>query len=284
MNICIIGLGLLGGSFSLGLQQEENKHHFIGVDLNPEHAQKALELGLVQEVLNLDEAVEKADLVVLAVPVNAISGLLPRVMDRLQEHAVLIDFGSTKEQICRLADQHPRRPQFVAVHPIAGTENSGPQAAFAGLLHDKNMIICDKEKSSAEALELAEGLFRQLHMRLNYMDAVSHDLHLAYVSHLSHITSFALGATVLEKEKDEENIFNMAGSGFSSTVRLAKSSPEMWAPIFTQNSRNISEALETYISKLQEFKKIIDNQDEAASFELMKQTNEIRRILKGLES
>ncbi|MGV3639381.1 MAG: prephenate dehydrogenase [Adhaeribacter sp.] len=284
MNICIIGLGLLGGSFSLGLQQQKEKHHFIGVDLKPEHTTQALELGLVQEVLPLDEAVEKADLVVLAVPVNAISGLLPRIMDKLKEKAVLIDFGSTKEQICRLADQHPRRQQFVAVHPIAGTENSGPQAAFAGLLHDKIMIVCDREKSSPEALELAEGLFRQLHMRLSYMDAVSHDLHLAYVSHLSHITSFALGATVLEKEKDEENIFNMAGSGFSSTVRLAKSSPEMWAPIFTQNSRNISEALDTYISKLQEFKKIIDNQDEAASFELMRQTNEIRRILKGLES
>lgn len=284
MNICIIGLGLLGGSFSLGLQQQKEKHHFIGVDLKPEHTAQALELGLVQEVLPLDEAVEKADLVVLAVPVNAISGLLPRIMDKLKEKAVLIDFGSTKEQICRLADQHPRRAQFVAVHPIAGTENSGPQAAFAGLLHDKIMIVCDREKSAPEALELAEGLFRQLHMRLSYMDAVSHDLHLAYVSHLSHITSFALGATVLEKEKDEENIFNMAGSGFSSTVRLAKSSPEMWAPIFTQNSRNISEALDTYISKLQEFKKIIDNQDEAASFELMRQTNEIRRILKGLES
>lgn len=284
MNICIIGLGLLGGSFSLGLQQQEEKHHFIGVDLKPEHAAQALELGLVQEVLPLDEAVEKADLVVLAVPVNAISGLLPRIMDKLKETAVLIDFGSTKEQICRLADQHPRRARFVAVHPIAGTENSGPQAAFANLLHDKIMIVCDREKSDPQALELAEGLFRQLHMRLSYMDAVSHDLHLAYVSHLSHITSFALGATVLEKEKDEENIFNMAGSGFSSTVRLAKSSPEMWAPIFTQNSRNISEALDTYISKLQEFKKIIDNQDEAASFELMRQTNEIRRILKGLES
>lgn len=284
MNICIIGLGLLGGSFALGLQQQEEKHHFIGVELNPEHAAKALELGLVQQVLPLDEAVAQSDLVVLAVPVNAISGMLPRIMDQLRDNAVLIDFGSTKEQICRLADQHPKRQQFVAVHPIAGTENSGPQAAFAGLLHDKIMIICDREKSSPQALAMAEELFRQLHMRLSYMDAVSHDLHLAYVSHLSHITSFALGATVLEKEKDEENIFNMAGSGFSSTVRLAKSSPEMWAPIFTQNSRNISEALDTYISKLQEFKRIIDNQDEAASFELMKRTNEIRRILKGLET
>jgi prephenate dehydrogenase len=284
MHICIIGLGLLGGSFALGLKQQEESHHFIGVDNNPGHAAKALELGLVEELLPLEAAVGKSDLVVLAVPVNAITGLLPAVMDALPEQAVLIDFGSTKELICRLADQHPKRDQFVPVHPIAGTENSGPEAAFAELLHDKIMILCDREKSRPQAVALVEQLFRQLKMRLSYMDAESHDLHLAYVSHLSHITSFALGATVLEKEKDEENIFNMAGSGFSSTVRLAKSSPEMWAPIFTQNSRNISEALETYIQKLQEFKKIIDTQDEAASFELMKRTNDIRRILKGLDT
>jgi prephenate dehydrogenase len=283
MNICIIGLGLLGGSFALGLRQQEENHHFIGVDNNPAHAAKALELGLVEEELPLEEAVAKSDLVVLAVPVNAITALLPAVMDHLAEQAVLIDFGSTKELICRLADQHPKRDQFVPVHPIAGTENSGPEAAFAGLLHDKIMIICDREKSRPQAVALVEALFGQLGMHLSYMDAESHDLHLAYVSHLSHITSFALGATVLEKEKDEENIFNMAGSGFSSTVRLAKSSPEMWAPIFTQNSRNISEALDSYIQKLQEFKKFIDSQDEAASFELMKRTNDIRRILKGLE-
>jgi prephenate dehydrogenase len=283
MNICIIGLGLLGGSFALGLKQQQQGHHFIGVDNNPAHSARALELGLVEELLPLEAAVRKSDLVVLAVPVNAITALLPSVMDWLAEQAVLVDFGSTKEQICRIADQHPKRSQFVPVHPIAGTENSGPEAAFAGLLHHKIMIVCDREKSRPEAIALVESLFQQLGMRLSYMDAVSHDLHLAYVSHLSHITSFALGATVLEKEKDEENIFNMAGSGFSSTVRLAKSSPEMWAPIFTQNSRNISEALDTYIRKLQEFKKFIDTHDEAASFELMERTNDIRRILKGLE-
>ncbi|MDB5263928.1 MAG: prephenate dehydrogenase, partial [Adhaeribacter sp.] len=176
-----------------------------------------------------------------------------------------------------------KRDQFVAVHPIAGTENSGPAAAFAELLPHKIMIICDKEKSRPDSLNLVESLFRQLDMRMSYMEADSHDLHLAYVSHLSHISSFALGATVLEKEKDESNIFNMAGSGFSSTVRLAKSSPEMWAPIFTQNSRNISAALESYIQKLQEFKNMIDQQDEVASFEMMKKTNDIRRILSGID-
>lgn len=283
MNICIVGLGLLGGSFALGLKQLPEHFHFIGVDNNPVHAAKALELGLVNEILELEPAVAKADLTVLAVPVNALVAMLNPVLDILPEQATLIDFGSTKELICRIVENHPKRAQFVAVHPIAGTENSGPEAAFAGLLPEKIMIICDKEKSRPESVKMVENLFHQLNMRLSYMEADSHDLHLAYVSHLSHISSFALGATVLEKEKDEENIFNMAGSGFSSTVRLAKSSPEMWAPIFTQNSRNISAALDSYIRKLQEFKNMIDQQDEAASFELMKKTNDIRRILSGID-
>ncbi|PIQ21247.1 MAG: prephenate dehydrogenase [Cytophagales bacterium CG18_big_fil_WC_8_21_14_2_50_42_9] len=283
MNICIVGLGLLGGSFALGLQQSGENAYFIGVDNNPEHARKALELGIVNEVAPLEEGINKADLTVLAVPVNAITQLLNPVLDMLPANASLIDFGSTKEVICRIAENHPKRSQFVPVHPIAGTENSGPEAAFPELLHGKIMIICDREKSRPESLQLVEALFTKLKMRLSYMDAEAHDLHLAYVSHLSHITSFVLGATVLEKEKDEQNIFNMAGSGFSSTVRLAKSSPDMWAPIFSQNSRNISEALGSYINKLQQFKSFIDNQDEAASYDLMQKTNDIRRILNGIK-
>lgn len=283
MNICIIGVGLLGGSFALGLKEKVTNLHFIGVDNKPNHAIKALEIGLVNEILPLHEAVLKADLTVLAIPVNSIVNLLPTIMDLLPANGTLIDFGSTKELICRVVDNHPKRHQFVAVHPIAGTENSGPEAAFSELLHHKIMIICDREKSRPESVKLVEDFCEKLQMRLRYMDSASHDLHLAYVSHLSHITSFALGATVLEKEKDEENIFNMAGSGFSSTVRLAKSSPEMWAPIFTQNGRNISEALDSYIKKLQEFKSFIDTQDEMATFDLMQKTNEIRRILNGIE-
>ena len=283
MNICIIGLGLLGGSFVLGLKKKNEVHHFIGVENNKAHAARALEIGLADEILPLEQAVKKSELVVLAVPVNAIVQMLPLVLDLLPPEATLIDFGSTKELISQAVETHPKRNHFVPVHPIAGTENSGPDAAFAGLLAQKIMIICNPEKSRPQSVALVEHLFRLLEMRLSYMDAVAHDLHLAYVSHLSHITSFVLGATVLEKEKDEENIFTMAGSGFSSTVRLAKSSPDMWAPIFTQNSRNISEALDSYIKKLQEFKGFIDNQNEAASYELMHKTNEIRRILNGID-
>ncbi|WP_026464536.1 prephenate dehydrogenase [Adhaeribacter aquaticus] len=283
MNICIVGLGLLGGSFALGLKEKRKDLFFIGVDNNPQHAAKALELGLADEILPLEEAVAKSQLIVLAIPVNAIIALLPKVLDLLPADATLIDFGSTKELISQTAENHPKRNQFVPVHPIAGTENSGPEAAFAELLHQKIMILCDQEKCLPGSVALVEALCRDLNMRLSYMDSISHDLHLAYVSHLSHISSFALGATVLEKERDEENIFNMAGSGFSSTVRLAKSSPDMWAPIFTQNSRNISAALDSYIKKLQEFKEFIDTQNESASYELMQKTNEIRRILNGID-
>jgi prephenate dehydrogenase len=283
MIITIVGVGLLGGSFALGLKEKRGNLTILGVDANPQNAAKAKELGIVDEICLLEEGVRRADLTVLAVPVNAIVTLLPQALDLLPPHAILVDLGSTKEKICQVADTHPRREQFVAVHPIAGTEHSGPEAAFAGLLPTKIMIICDREKSRPEAVRLVEELCHLLNMRLSYMASTDHDLHLAYVSHLSHISSFALGATVLEKEKDEQNIFDMAGSGFSSTVRLAKSSPDMWAPIFSQNKENISAALESYIQKLQYFKDIIDQQDEAASHDLMRRTNEIRRILSGID-
>lgn len=283
MELCIIGIGLLGGSLALGLKDKIPELNITGVDANPAHAQKALELKIVDEIHSLELAAAKADLIVLATPVSAIVLLLPKVLDLIKPEAVVIDLGSTKELICNAVENHPRRNRFVAVHPIAGTENFGPEAAFASLVKDKTMIICEQEKSDSAAVALIEDLCRLLEMRISYMDAASHDLHLAYVSHLSHITSFALGITVLEKEKNEQNIFDMAGSGFSSTVRLAKSSPDMWAPIFTQNNKNISEALASYIQTLQYFKEIIDKQDEQRTHALMREANEIRRILQGMK-
>ncbi|PSR52799.1 prephenate dehydrogenase [Adhaeribacter arboris] len=283
MKLCIIGIGLLGGSFALGLKEILPDLTVVGVDNNPEHAQKAIELKIVEQILSMDIAVAESNLIVLATPVNAIISLLPRVLDLVSTSAVVIDLGSTKELICAAVQNHPKRNQFVAVHPIAGTEYSGPEAAFTTLLKEKTMIICEQEKSHPTAVTLIEDLCRKLEMRISYMDAASHDLHLAYVSHLSHISSFALGITVLEKEKNEQNIFDMAGSGFSSTVRLAKSSPDMWAPIFTQNGKNISEALSSYIEILKHFKNTIDNQDEKSSYALMQEANEIRRILQGIK-
>lgn len=279
MTISVIGLGLLGGSFALALKAKYHSLKVIGVDTNAQHCEQARALGLADEILPLEEAVRQAELVVLATPVNAILQLIKPVLDYLPERATLIDLGSTKEQICKAVEEHAKRGQFVATHPIAGTEYSGPEAAFSSLLRQKTMIICEGEKSHSHALQFVEEICRALEMELRYMSASEHDLHLAYVSHLSHISSFALSITVLDKEKDQKDIFDMAGSGFSSTVRLAKSSPQMWAPIFTQNTRNVSEALASYIRQLQQFKKAIDAKDEQESSEMMQKANDIRRIL-----
>ena len=283
MTISIIGIGVLGGSFALAVREKYPKARFIGVDASAVHGQLALAKGIVDEVLLLEEAVAKSSLVVLATPVNAILGLLPTVLDTLPAGATILDLGSTKEGICALADAHPNRGQFVAVHPMAGTENSGPGAAFRELLPGKNLIICDRQKSHPDNLNLVEALFRDIGMKLFYMTPQEHDLHLAYVSHLSHISAFALGLTVLEKEKDEQAIFDMASTGFSSTVRLAKSSPQMWAPIFDQNRENVSRALTDYIDFLQQFKTVIDNGDVPGSLDFMARANVIRRVLEGIE-
>ena len=283
MVVSIIGTGLLGGSFALAVREKYPKMYFIGVDDSPVNGQLALAKGIVDEVLPMAEAVAKSDLVVMATPVNVIISLLPTVLDHLPPGATVLDLGSTKGLICDVADAHSKRAQFVAAHPMAGTENSGPGAAFRDLLPGKNLIICDRDKSRADSLKLVESLFRDIGMKLFYMTPQEHDLHLAYVSHLSHISAFALGLTVLEKEKDQQTIFDMASTGFSSTVRLAKSSPQMWAPIFDQNRTNVSDALAAYIEFLQQFKQVIDSQDVATSLEFMQRANVIRRVLDGIE-
>ena len=282
MNICIVGLGLLGGSLSLGLKSVHDGIFVAGVDTNESNARRAMELGIADQVVSFEKGIENADLVVLATPVNVLSRQIIEALDLLPANSILTDLGSTKEQICRVADTHSRRSRYVSAHPIAGTENSGPEAAFASLMKHKMMIICEKEKSDTGAVQIVEDMFRTLDMHIIYMSAVEHDRHIAYVSHLSHISSFALGSTVLDKEKDERSIFAMAGSGFSSTVRLAKSSPDMWAPIFSQNQKNVSAALDAYIKKLQYFKKVIDENDLSGSYSLMKEANDIRRILQGI--
>lgn len=283
MLISIIGIGLLGGSYALNLRDKYPKMHFVGVDSSEIHGRLGVAKGIVDEILTLEEAVPKSDLVVMAIPVNHVVELLPKVLDLLPPKATVLDLGSTKKLICEIADQHPKRTRFVAAHPMAGTENSGPSAAFKELLPHKNVILCDRDKSDSDSIQLVEALFRDIGMKIHYMSPEEHDLHLAYVSHLSHVTSFALGYTVLEKEKDEHSIFEMASTGFSSTVRLAKSSPAMWAPIFDQNRENLSRALGDYIEFLQLYKKFIDDRDLDASLEFMQRANEIRRVLAGIE-
>ncbi|TDB64193.1 prephenate dehydrogenase [Arundinibacter roseus] len=283
MIISIIGVGLLGGSFALALREKYPHLQFIGVDQSAVNLKIALAKGIVDEVMPLEEALQKAELNVLATPVDSIQTLLPVLLNQIPAGRTLMDLGSTKESICAIADNHPNRAQYVAVHPMAGTENSGPGAAFQELLPGKNVIICDSKKSHPDSLALVEAFLRDIGMKIHYMTPAEHDLHLAYVSHLSHISSFALGLTVLVKEKDEKAIFDMASTGFSSTVRLAKSSPNMWAPIFDQNKQNVSRALGDYIELLKRFKQAIDTQDLEQSLSLMTEANDIGRILAGIE-
>ncbi|WP_247233331.1 prephenate dehydrogenase [Telluribacter sp. SYSU D00476] len=283
MIVSIIGVGLLGGSFALALREKYPNMKFVGVDKSEVNQKIALAKGIVDEIMPLEEALQVSDLNVLATPVDTIMHLLPVLLDRLPDGSTVMDLGSTKELICNVADVHPRRAQFVAVHPMAGTENSGPGAAFRELLPGKNVIVCDREKSNPDAVALVEALLRDVGMKIHYMTPTEHDLHLAYVSHLSHISSFALGLTVLEKEEDEKAIFDMASTGFSSTVRLAKSSPQMWAPIFDQNKANVSKALGDYIEFLKRFKEAIDSKDLEASLRFMARANDIGRVLGGIE-
>ena len=282
MIVGIIGLGLIGGSLAISLKERGFASKIIGVDKNKEHCKTAIQLGFADETCKLDEVLIKANLVILAVPVDAARKILPTLLDDLNGKQVVIDMGSTKEGICKIADSHPNRKNFVASHPIAGTENAGPSAAFDGLYDNKITIICDEHKSDVSAVKLCKELYSTLKMKVLSMNAEEHDRHIAYVSHLSHITSFVLGQTVLEIEKEEKHIFNMAGSGFASTVRLAKSSPDMWAPIFEQNKEHLSTALDAYIKNLQEFKKRIDEGKKENLHELMSEVNDIRRVLKGL--
>lgn len=282
MNATIIGLGLIGGSLALDLRHGGRFNKIIGVDASDENGKEALRRGLADEIKNLDEALPHANVVVLAVPVNSIVQLLPEILDKIPASAVVIDTGSTKGAICKSVKQHPKRGRFVAAHPIAGTENSGPSAAFRGLFRDKVNIVCEKENTDDDALQLALEIFLSAGLRTVYMNPDEHDRHLAYVSHLSHVSSFLLGQTVLDIEQNEKHIAMLAGSGFASTVRLAKSSPDMWAPIFEQNREYLSQALQEYIIHLQRFQYHLMKGNTHELHNIMQQANEIRRILNGI--
>ena len=283
MRVVIIGLGLIGGSIAIDLRKVGVATQLIGVDQNDDHANEALRLGIVDEVMNLDEAIKNTDLIILSIPVTAMVGVIGDLLSRVSSDVTLIDMGSTKAAICNSVKSHEKRSQFVAAHPIAGTENSGPRAAFSGLFNNKTMIVCEKELSSDSALEMANKVFAAMGVKTIFMNPVEHDKHVAYVSHLSHVSSFLLGQTVMDIEKDEKNIFDLAGSGFASTVRLAKSSPDMWAPIFEQNVEYLSQALLEYIMHLQRFHYHLMKKDSKEIHRIMTEANEIRRVLSGIE-
>ena len=276
--ISIIGLGLIGGSLAIALRENGFAERVIGVDRNRESEKKALRRFIIDDALPLDEAVAASDLVILAVPVDALRELLPRTLD-LVDRQVVTDVGSTKKTLLELVAAHPQRGRFVAGHPMAGTEFSGIEAALPRLFHHKWTVLVDVEQSDADARDLVERMYRSIPMQLTYLDAESHDIHTAYVSHISHVSSFALALTVLEKERDESRIFELASSGFSSTVRLAKSSPEMWVPIFRQNRDNLLDVLDEHINTLARFRSCLIKNDYAEFQQLIERANEIGRIL-----
>ncbi|WP_276499499.1 prephenate dehydrogenase [Pontibacter litorisediminis] len=282
MKVGIVGVGLIGGSMALDLKQSGFATSIVGVDNNPEHIRIAKQMGIIKEESSLARVAEDCDLIVIATPVDAASGILLNILDQVHDKVVVLDVGSTKENICKVVQEHPRSRQFVACHPIAGTEHTGPGAAHHKLFDKKVNIICNAEISGAEAVQTAKALFAALGMETIFMGAQEHDRHIAYVSHLSHISSFALGLTVLNMEKDEKSVFNMAGSGFASTVRLAKSSPDMWTPIFKQNAAHVSEALGAYIDQLQLFKQTIDEGLATETYDLISTANQIAKVLDGI--
>jgi len=281
MNIFVVGIGLIGGSFVKDVKAKMPNTTVYGIDANVAHLNEALALHLI-DVKSSYEDLHLADFVLVSIPVNAMLIELPKILDSVNDNCVVCDAGSTKELICNVLENHPKRRNFLACHPIAGTEFSGPSAAINGLYEGKTNIICEVEQTAFQLQEKALAIFQLLGMRIRYMNPKAHDKHIAYVSHLSHISSFMLGKTVIEKEKNERDIFDMAGSGFESTVRLAKSSPAMWAPIFEQNKENVMETLDEYIQNLTDFKELLLKDDFEGIYNEMNNTNKIKSILKGI--
>ncbi len=278
-KICVIGVGLIGGSLAIQLHEKKLSSKLIGVDVNEEHARKALELELVDEISTLDNAIDESEVIVMAMPVDTMVAMLPLILDKIDRQIVL-DLGSTKSQLADAVKSHPKRGRYVATHPMWGTEYSGPQSAVRGAFENKAVIICNAEESDADALEWVKNMYNKIGMHQLEMEAKAHDLHAAYVSHISHITSFALANTVLEKEKEENAIFELASAGFESTVRLAKSNPAMWVPIFMQNKENVLDVLKEHIAQLSRFKESIEKEDHEYLIRLISNANKIRRIIK----
>lgn len=280
MKLAIIGVGLIGGSMALKLKQKEFVTKVFGVDFNEKHLLEAKNLNIIDEISTLEDAVENVDLIIIAIPVDATKKLLPHLLDLISDKQTVLDVGSTKSGIIKSIENHPKRKRFVGTHPMWGTENSGPEAATASAFGERAAVICDAENSDTDALELVKKLYENLEMSLLYMNSEDHDIHTAYISHISHITSYALANTVLEKEREEDTIFQLASSGFSSTVRLAKSHPEMWVPIFKQNKENVLDVLNEHITQLRKFKSALEKENYELLEELITNANKIRGILK----
>ncbi|MEM1215320.1 MAG: prephenate dehydrogenase [Bacteroidota bacterium] len=278
MTVAIVGIGLIGGSLAITLKENGFAERIIGVDASQDNLDKAIRRRLIDAETTLEEAAKQADLIVLAIPVDAMLVVLPKLLD-LVDRQVIMDVGSTKLRLLNAILDHPKRGRFVATHPMAGTEYSGPEAAIPNLFDHKCSVICDEEDSDPDALEQVQNLYASIPMRLVYLNRQDHDLHAAYVSHISHISSFALALTVLEKEQNEKRIFQLASSGFGSTVRLAKSSPDMWVPIFRQNRDHVLDVLDEHINQLARFRSLLIKQDYETFYERIVAANQIRKII-----
>jgi prephenate dehydrogenase len=279
-NVTIVGVGLISGSLAIALKEKGLAKNIIGVSRTEASAKKALELGFIDEVLPLEEAVKKSDFIYVAIPVDATLPVMQQILDLVTDLQIVADAGSTKLALCEAVREHPMRSRFVATHPMWGTEYSGPEAAVKDAFAGRACVICEKELADADAADKVEKIYRELGMHIIYMNAKDHDLHTAYISHISHITSFALANTVLEKEREDQAIFELASAGFESTVRLAKSNPAMWASIFMQNRENVLDVLNEHISQLRKFKACLEKENEVYLLELIENANKIRRIIK----
>ncbi len=279
-NVTIVGVGLISGSFALALKEKGFAKKIIGVSRTKTSLDKAKELGIIDEGLPLEDAVQQSDFIYVAIPVDATIPVMQQIMDMVSEKQIVADAGSTKHALCKALSTHPMRNRFVATHPMWGTEFSGPEAAVRGAFSGNACVICEKQKSDSAALTLVEDIYKELGMHIIYMNAEDHDMHAAYVSHISHITSFALANTVLEKEKEEDAIFELASAGFESTVRLAKSNAAMWVPVFQQNKENVLDVLNEHISQLRKFKSCLEKENYEYLNELIINANKIKKVLK----
>jgi prephenate dehydrogenase len=278
-NVTIVGVGLISGSYALALKDRGFANKIIGVSKTRASLDKAMQLGIIDEALPLEEAVMQSDFIYVAIPVDATIPVTNQILDLVNNKQIVADAGSTKFALCKALTHHPMRNRFVATHPMWGTEYSGPEAAVRGAFRGRECVICDKEKSDEDAVTAVENIYRDLGMHMVYMDPESHDTHAAYISHISHITSFALANTVLEKEKEEDAIFQLAGGGFESTVRLANSNAATWAPIFMQNRENVLDVLNEHITQLRKFKSCLEKENYSYLFELIENANKIKRVL-----
>lgn len=280
MTIYIVGVGLIGGSFALSLREKGITDRVLGFDASPTNLKKALELGLIDEEATFEEGLERADLIILTTPVDVTPTLAIKALNKVRPDQIVIDMGSIKEELCEVISMHANRERFVATHPMWGTENSGPEAAEKGAFAGRTVVICEKDRSAQDAVKKIEDIYTAIGMPIIYMEAEEHDIHVAYISHISHVTSFALALTVLEKEREEQHIFDLAGGGFESTVRLAKSAASTWVPILIRNKYNVLDVLREHIHQLQVMRKAIESNDRETLFKMMAKANSIQKIIK----